>query len=84
MLEQRQVNREPTLTAVSLILERLNGRFLFITIPELLRHGSPQLESWYRWGDAKEMSLFREPDGKLWRYVPRVQGERGGGAGKTY
>jgi peptidoglycan/xylan/chitin deacetylase (PgdA/CDA1 family) len=37
-----QYNREPMLAAVALFLERLNGRFHFITIPELLRHGRPQ------------------------------------------
>ena len=37
-----QYNREPMLAAVTLFLARLEGRFRFITIPELLRHGCRQ------------------------------------------
>jgi peptidoglycan/xylan/chitin deacetylase (PgdA/CDA1 family) len=37
-----QYNRESMLTAVTLFLERLDGRFRFITIPELLHYGHPR------------------------------------------
>jgi peptidoglycan/xylan/chitin deacetylase (PgdA/CDA1 family) len=37
-----QYNREPMLAALTLFLERLAGRFRFVTVPELLRHGRPQ------------------------------------------
>jgi peptidoglycan/xylan/chitin deacetylase (PgdA/CDA1 family) len=43
----KQHNREPMLTAVTLFLERLGGRFSFVTIPELLRHGRPQYHNWH-------------------------------------
>ena len=36
-----QYNREPMLTALTWTLERLRGRFRFVTIPELLSHGRP-------------------------------------------
>jgi len=34
-----QYNREPMLEALTLFLEKLDGRFSFVSIPELLRHG---------------------------------------------
>jgi peptidoglycan/xylan/chitin deacetylase (PgdA/CDA1 family) len=37
-----QYNREPMLAALRLFLERLGGRFRFVTVPELLRHGRPR------------------------------------------
>ena len=37
-----QYDREPMLTALTSTLEQLGGRFRFVTIPELLRHGRPQ------------------------------------------
>jgi len=37
-----QYNREPMLAALSLFLAQLEGRFHFITIPELLHYGRPQ------------------------------------------
>lgn len=40
-LEERYLNREPMLEAVNILLEHLGGRFRFVTIPELLRHGRP-------------------------------------------
>lgn len=47
-----QYNREPMLAAVTLFLERLGGRFSFVTIPELLRHGRPQSDNWHPQNDA--------------------------------
>lgn len=32
-------NREPTIEAVRLLLERFSGRYRFVTVPELARHG---------------------------------------------
>jgi peptidoglycan-N-acetylglucosamine deacetylase len=43
-----QYDRQPMLSAVSMILERLEGKYRFMTIPELFRHGRPQGENWYR------------------------------------
>lgn len=68
-LEERYVNREPTLQAVDLLLKCLGHRFRFVTVPELLRHGSPQHERWYQMGDLEELRQLREPDGKPWRHA---------------
>jgi peptidoglycan/xylan/chitin deacetylase (PgdA/CDA1 family) len=42
------VDREAMLKAITLFLERVSHRLHFITIPELLRHGRPQRQSWYK------------------------------------
>jgi peptidoglycan-N-acetylglucosamine deacetylase len=73
VLQMRYADREPTLEAVYLILERLHNCFRFVTIPELLRHGQPQFEDWYRWGNTEYMSQLREPEGKPWRYASRLR-----------
>lgn len=41
-------DREPAIEAVALLLERLGGRFRFVTVPELLRLGRPRRWHWYR------------------------------------
>jgi peptidoglycan-N-acetylglucosamine deacetylase len=41
-------NREPVLEAVDLLLQRTRDRFRFITVPELLDHGSAVRENWYK------------------------------------
>jgi peptidoglycan-N-acetylglucosamine deacetylase len=42
------VDREPMLKALTLFLEQTGDRFRFVTVPELLRHGRPQRQNWYR------------------------------------
>jgi hypothetical protein len=34
------------LEALNLFLDNLDGRFTFVTLPELLRHGRPQCYNW--------------------------------------
>lgn len=46
-LEDRYFDRGPLLKAVDTLLERLDGRFRFVTVPELLRCGRPQRSNWY-------------------------------------
>ncbi|NUO78602.1 polysaccharide deacetylase family protein [candidate division KSB1 bacterium] len=46
-LQERFFDRGQTIQAVAMLLERLAGRFRFLTIPELLREGRPQRENWY-------------------------------------
>jgi len=48
--EIRYADRMPTLDAVDIILKRLSGRFLFVTIPELLKYGRPNRNYWVRKG----------------------------------
>lgn len=43
-----QPDRQPMLQALDHALERLQHRFRFITVPELLRLGAPRRENWYR------------------------------------
>jgi len=44
----RYADRKPTLDAVDIILERLSGRFHFVTIPEILKNGEPNRSYWMR------------------------------------
>jgi peptidoglycan/xylan/chitin deacetylase (PgdA/CDA1 family) len=43
-------DRKPMLRALDDALERLQQRFRFVTVPELLRMGRPLRENWYRQG----------------------------------
>jgi peptidoglycan-N-acetylglucosamine deacetylase len=52
-----QYNREPMLAALTQFLEGLGGRFRFVTIPELLRHGQPQYYNW----DVQAVSVSKNP-----------------------
>lgn len=45
---QAYVDREAMLTAVDMFLTRVSSRLRFITVPELLQHGRPQRQYWYR------------------------------------
>lgn len=69
-IDGRYESREPTLEAVNTILEHLGGRFRFVTVPELLRHGRPKRVNWQQQGDADLLNSFRESGGKSWRYRP--------------
>jgi peptidoglycan-N-acetylglucosamine deacetylase len=46
--QQPHVDREAMLTTVDMFLTRVGSRLRFITIPELLQHGCPQRQHWYR------------------------------------
>jgi peptidoglycan/xylan/chitin deacetylase (PgdA/CDA1 family) len=48
ILPAAQFDRKPMLRALDEFLERLQKRFQFVTVPELLQHGRPVRESWYR------------------------------------
>lgn len=41
-------SREPMLDSLSILIEQLSGRFRFVTIPELFKHGRPQKRIWYQ------------------------------------
>jgi peptidoglycan/xylan/chitin deacetylase (PgdA/CDA1 family) len=58
-VEQQYVNREPTLTAVNMLLEQLSDQFRFVTISELLRHGRPTRRSWYQKGDLAWLNSLK-------------------------
>lgn len=51
--EQPQyASRAASVQALALVLERMQGRYRFVTVPELLRLGRPQRELWRQPGDA--------------------------------
>lgn len=57
-----QQDRQPMLEAVEMTLERLRGKFRFITIPELFRCGRPQRQNWYHEPEPKLMpQLHKHP-----------------------
>jgi len=52
-LTASQPDRRPMLRALDDALERLQQRFRFVTVPELLRLGQPLRENWYRQGQEE-------------------------------
>jgi peptidoglycan/xylan/chitin deacetylase (PgdA/CDA1 family) len=46
-------DRSAAIEALALLLERLGGRFRFVTVPELLRLGRPRYWHWYRRSDLE-------------------------------
>jgi peptidoglycan/xylan/chitin deacetylase (PgdA/CDA1 family) len=50
ILPAAQFDRKPMLRALDESLERLQNRFQFVTVPELLQYGQPVRKSWYQQG----------------------------------
>lgn len=69
VIERRYSDRGPTLRAVELLLKQLGKRFRFVTVPQLLTHGRPQMTNWWHKGKAAFITQLRESDGSRWRYV---------------
>jgi peptidoglycan-N-acetylglucosamine deacetylase len=46
--QDRYINREPTLEAVSMLLERFSDKFSFVTVPQLLKQGKAHRQNWYQ------------------------------------
>jgi len=68
-IEERYINREPTLKAVDMLLEQLGDRFHFVTIPELLHHGRPRRVNWSYQPDIDLLNSLKKQDGQpSWRY----------------
>lgn len=66
--EDRYVAREPMLNAVDMILNELGGRFSFMTVPELLRQGSPQRQYWHKQTDIDLLNGLKGQYGEVRRY----------------
>jgi hypothetical protein len=77
-LEEGYADREPSLEAVNLLLERLGQRFRFVTVPELLRQGRPQYQSWFQVEPLEVLNQLREPGGRPWRYALAAGNKEGG------
>jgi hypothetical protein len=45
---QARCDRQPMLDALQLMLERVGRQYRFLTIPELLQHGSPYRAFWFK------------------------------------
>ena len=69
IIEERYINREPTLQAVDMLLEQLGDRFRFVTVPELLQHGRPRRVNWSYQLESDFLNSLRKQDGQpSWRY----------------
>lgn len=62
--DPRHRDRTPTLEAVETLLERYDGRYRFVTVPELLEMGSPRRWHWYKRSDLDW--LQRQIGGRTW------------------
>ncbi len=67
--EERYFDREPMLEAVRILLDRVGGTFRFVTIPELLRHGTPQRRNWVRRPNLELLNRLRRQTGQGRRYL---------------
>jgi peptidoglycan/xylan/chitin deacetylase (PgdA/CDA1 family) len=65
--EERFFDREPMLEAVRMLLDRVGGTFKFVTVPELLRHGTPRRRTWVR-QDPEILKRVRRQTGEGRRY----------------
>jgi peptidoglycan/xylan/chitin deacetylase (PgdA/CDA1 family) len=66
-VEERYADRGPTLAAVDQALAQLTGRYRFVPVSELLRHGQPVYANWYRQGDPAWLNTL---NGSARRYAP--------------
>jgi peptidoglycan/xylan/chitin deacetylase (PgdA/CDA1 family) len=68
LIEERYADREPVIDAVNRLLEQLGRRYRFVTVPELLLHGRPQLTLWYRQASPDWLNQLKGQSGEVWRY----------------
>jgi peptidoglycan/xylan/chitin deacetylase (PgdA/CDA1 family) len=66
--EDRYVDRKPMLNAVDMLLNELGGRLSFMTVPELLRQGSPQRQFWHKQTDIDFLKGLQERYGEVRRH----------------
>jgi peptidoglycan/xylan/chitin deacetylase (PgdA/CDA1 family) len=59
VIEDRYADREATLKAVGILLERLGPHFRFVTIPELIQHGCPQRSMWFKKPNATFLNKLK-------------------------
>lgn len=75
-LHERFFDRGQTIKAVEMLLDRLNNRFRFLTIPELIRQAKPQRVNWYvplanhrLKNIRKTLNRMKRPEGKARIYA---------------
>lgn len=67
--DSRYADREPMLSALDMLLKELSGRFTFVTIPELMSQGRPQMTYWIKTTDITILNERRGPYGEPRRYA---------------
>ena len=67
-VEESHTDRNSTLQAVDMLLEYLCDRFQFVTVPQLLRHGTPQRQNWMIDPDRDFLNSLEVKDGEAKRY----------------
>jgi peptidoglycan/xylan/chitin deacetylase (PgdA/CDA1 family) len=70
--DSRYADRAPMLNAVDTLLKELDGRFAFVTVPELLSKGRAQMAYWTKITDINILNERSGPYGEPRRYA-RVQ-----------
>lgn len=58
-LEDHYRDREPVFQAVDMLLEQLETRFNFVTVPELCQYGRPQKQLWYKTTDPHWLNRLK-------------------------
>lgn len=70
--DNRYVDRGPMLNALDMLLTEVSGRFIFVTIPELISQGTPQRTYWVKTTDINILNDRSGPYGEPRRY-PKAQ-----------
>jgi peptidoglycan-N-acetylglucosamine deacetylase len=60
--------RDATMSAVQLLLDRLDGGMRFVTIPQLLQYGTPHCKKWNYTEDKAELNRLIRQDASARRY----------------
>jgi len=68
-IERKFADREPTLQAVTLLLERLRGHYRFVTIPALLKCGRSCKQHWYQKANINFLNSLNVMEGEAKRYA---------------
>lgn len=66
--DERYRDRSPTLAAVERILRAFEGRYRFVTVPELIRRGLPVRTNWFMKPDVDFLNSLKRGDGRGRRY----------------
>ncbi len=62
VMDAKYADRQPTLDAVRIVLNKLNGQYDFITVPELLKLGKHQKTNWYSQPDTQWLKQLKKGD----------------------
>jgi peptidoglycan-N-acetylglucosamine deacetylase len=71
VLDRSYFDRRPVLQAVQILLDRLRGRFEFVTIPELLSHGRPHKEFWIKAANVEWLNRLQRLEEPARTYLKR-------------